>query len=256
MHGSRRRCSPDPGIARTYRRSRCHPWVELGPPTGVADHGVPEGKWLPTSRTLVVIERPTEVVFHYVADQRTEPTCKPKCCLGRAGGALELELQLGPPLLVGLLGQAKIGLSGADLLDGALERVETQGIDAALIQPYSGHASRESLVEIYSRLALTDAQHSYDNVIGPLPRLKDPPSWRPATRSGVPGRRGRSLGVAVGQVLDEVQHQGQPGTHAPAPIPVSTVTATSRATPLRTARRTRPAGSTAGDVDAARPRSC
>jgi len=81
----------------------------------------------------------------YVADQRTEPTCKPRCCLGRAGGALELELQLGPPLLVGLLGQAKIGLSGADLLDGALERVETQGIDAALIQPYSGHASRESL---------------------------------------------------------------------------------------------------------------
>src|SRR5664280_3472403 len=176
--------------------------------------------------------------------------------LGEPGGALELELQLGPPLLVGLLGQAKIGLSGADLLDGAPERVETQGIDAALIQPYSGHASRESLVEIYSRLALTDAQHSYDNVIGPLPRLKDPPSWRPATRSRVPGRRGRSLGVAVGQVLDEVQHQGQPGTHAPAPIPVSTVTATSRATPLRTARRTRPAGSTAGDVDAARPRSC
>src|SRR5664280_3607675 len=176
--------------------------------------------------------------------------------LGEPGGALKLELQLGPPLLVGLLGQAKIGLSGADLLDGAPERVETQGIDAALIQPYSGHASRESLVEIYSRLALTDAQHSYDNVIGPLPRLKDPPSWRPATRSRVPGRRGRSLGVAVGQVLDEVQHQGQPGTHAPAPIPVSTVTATSRATPLRTARRTRPAGSTAGDVDAARPRSC
>jgi hypothetical protein len=91
-------------------------------------------KWLPT-------------VFHYVADQRTEPTCKPRCCLGRAGGSprFELELQLGPPLLVGLLGQAKIGLSGADLLDGALERVETQGIDAALIQPYSGHASRESL---------------------------------------------------------------------------------------------------------------
>jgi len=89
--------------------------------------------------------------------------------LGEPGGALELELQLGPPLLVGLLGQAKIGLSGADLLDGALERVETQGIDAALIQPYSGHASRESLVEIYSRLALTDAQHSHDNVIGRFP---------------------------------------------------------------------------------------
>jgi hypothetical protein len=192
----------------------------------------------------------------YVADQRTEPTCKPRCCLGRAGGALELELQLGPPLLVGLLGQAKIGLSGADLLDGALERVETQGIDAALIQPYSGHAQpgvpRGDLqpTRPHRRPAQLRQRHR------PLPRLKDPPSWRPATRSGVPGRRGRSLGVAVGQVLDEVQHQGQPGTHAPAPIPVSTVTATSRATPLRTARRTRPAGSTAGDVDAARPRSC
>ena len=35
--------------------------------------------------------------------------------------------------------------------------LKTQGIDDALIQPYSGHASRQSL-EIYSRLALTDAQ--------------------------------------------------------------------------------------------------
>ena len=251
MHGSRRRCSPDPGIAHI-------PPIPV-PPMGRArptdgrcrSRGT---KWLPTSRTLAVIERPTEVVFHYVADQRTEPTCKPRCCLGRAGGSprFELELQLGPPLLVGLLGQAKIGLSGADLLDGALERVETQGIGAALIQPYSGHASRESLVEIYSRLPSPTRPAQLRQRHRPLPRLNDPPNWRPATRSGVPGRRGRSLGVAVGQVLDEVQHQGQPGTHAPAPIPVSTVTATSRATPLRTARRTRPAGSTAGDVDAAR----
>src|SRR5450759_3941951 len=121
MHGSRRRCSPDPGIAHI-------PPIPV-PPMGRArptdgrcrSRGT---KWLPTSRTLAVIERPTEVVFHYVADQRTEPTCKPRCCLGRAGGSprFELELQLGPPLLVGLLGQAKIGLSGADLLDGALER--------------------------------------------------------------------------------------------------------------------------------------
>ncbi len=37
--------------------------------------------------------------------------------------------------------------------------LKTQGIDDALIQPYSGHASRTSL-EIYSRLALTDAQHT------------------------------------------------------------------------------------------------
>ncbi len=35
--------------------------------------------------------------------------------------------------------------------------LKTQGIDDALIQPYSGHTSRQSL-EIYSKLALTDAQ--------------------------------------------------------------------------------------------------
>jgi len=46
--------------------------------------------------------------------------------------------------------------------------LKTQGIDDALIQPYSGHASRQSL-EIYSRLALTDAQASYDQVIGRFP---------------------------------------------------------------------------------------
>ena len=45
---------------------------------------------------------------------------------------------------------------------------QTQGIDDALIQPYSGHASRTSL-EIYSRLALPDAQASYDGVIGQFP---------------------------------------------------------------------------------------
>ena len=38
------------------------------------------------------------------------------------------------------------------------------GIDDALIQPYSGHATRTSL-EIDSRLALADAQHTYDSVI-------------------------------------------------------------------------------------------
>jgi len=46
--------------------------------------------------------------------------------------------------------------------------LKTQGIDDALIQPYSGHASRQSL-EIYSRLALTDAQASYDQAIGRFP---------------------------------------------------------------------------------------
>lgn len=46
--------------------------------------------------------------------------------------------------------------------------LKTQGIDDALIQPYSGHASRQSL-EIYSKLALTDAQHSYNDAIGRFP---------------------------------------------------------------------------------------
>ena len=42
--------------------------------------------------------------------------------------------------------------------------LKKQGIDDALIQPYSGHASRQSL-EIYSRLALADAQQEYDRVM-------------------------------------------------------------------------------------------
>jgi hypothetical protein len=54
--------------------------------------------------------------------------------------------------------------------------------------PYSGHASRQSL-EIYSRLVLADTQQAYDQTIGRSPD-KDRPSWRTATRSGVPGRHG------------------------------------------------------------------
>ena len=46
--------------------------------------------------------------------------------------------------------------------------LKTQGIDDALIQPYSGHQTRQSL-EIYSPLALTDAQATYGNVIGRFP---------------------------------------------------------------------------------------
>ena len=46
--------------------------------------------------------------------------------------------------------------------------LKTQGIDDALIQPYSGHASRQSF-EIYSRLALTDAQKSYNDAITRFP---------------------------------------------------------------------------------------
>jgi len=46
--------------------------------------------------------------------------------------------------------------------------LKKQGIDDALIQPYSGHESRASL-EIYSRLAIADAQAEYDQVIGKFP---------------------------------------------------------------------------------------
>ena len=46
--------------------------------------------------------------------------------------------------------------------------LKSQGIDDALIQPYSGHATRQSL-EIYSRLALADAQQRHDDVIGDFP---------------------------------------------------------------------------------------
>ena len=46
--------------------------------------------------------------------------------------------------------------------------LKKQGIDDALIQPYSGHASRQSL-EIYSRLAIADAQEEYDRAMGRFP---------------------------------------------------------------------------------------
>ena len=46
--------------------------------------------------------------------------------------------------------------------------LKKQGIDDALIQRYSGHASRQSL-EVYSRLAIGEAQEEYDRVIGRFP---------------------------------------------------------------------------------------
>jgi integrase/recombinase XerD len=46
--------------------------------------------------------------------------------------------------------------------------LKKQGIDDALIQPYSGHESRKSL-EVYSKLAITDAQHEYNEVINRFP---------------------------------------------------------------------------------------
>ncbi len=46
--------------------------------------------------------------------------------------------------------------------------LKKQGVDDALIQPYSGHASRKSL-EIYSRLSIGEAQEEYNSVMGRFP---------------------------------------------------------------------------------------
>lgn len=46
--------------------------------------------------------------------------------------------------------------------------LKKQGIDDALIQPYSGHESRKSL-EVYSKLAITDAQNEYNEIINKFP---------------------------------------------------------------------------------------
>ncbi len=46
--------------------------------------------------------------------------------------------------------------------------LKKQGIDDALIQPYSGHSSRQSL-EIYSRLSLSEAQSVYESVMSKFP---------------------------------------------------------------------------------------
>ena len=46
--------------------------------------------------------------------------------------------------------------------------MKEKGVNDALIQPYSGHGSRQSL-EIYSKLSIDDAQKEYDNVIKKFP---------------------------------------------------------------------------------------
>jgi integrase/recombinase XerD len=46
--------------------------------------------------------------------------------------------------------------------------LKKQGIDDALIQPYSGHESRQSL-EIYSRISIQEAQQEYNEIIGKFP---------------------------------------------------------------------------------------
>ncbi len=63
--------------------------------------------------------------------------------------------------------------------------LKTQGIDDALIQPYSGHATRQSL-EICSRVALADAQQRYDGVIGQFP-VRPSHCASPITPRAAPG---------------------------------------------------------------------
>jgi integrase/recombinase XerD len=46
--------------------------------------------------------------------------------------------------------------------------LKKQGVDDALIQPYSGHSSRQSL-EVYSKLVIEEAQKEYNAVIGHFP---------------------------------------------------------------------------------------
>lgn len=46
--------------------------------------------------------------------------------------------------------------------------LKKRGIDDALIQPYSGHSNRQSL-EVYSKLAITEAQKGYNQVIDDFP---------------------------------------------------------------------------------------
>jgi len=46
--------------------------------------------------------------------------------------------------------------------------LKKQGVEDALIQPYSGHESRKSL-EIYSKLSIGDAQEEYESIIGKFP---------------------------------------------------------------------------------------
>lgn len=46
--------------------------------------------------------------------------------------------------------------------------LKKEGVDDALIQPYSGHETRQSL-EVYSKLSLTDDQEMYNEKIDKFP---------------------------------------------------------------------------------------
>lgn len=75
-------------------------------------------------------------------------------------------------ILAKYLEEAKLAqnLSPHKLRHFLLTWLNKQGIDDALIQPYSGHESRKSL-EIYSKLAITDAQQEYNEVINKFHHL-------------------------------------------------------------------------------------
>lgn len=62
----------------------------------------------------------------------------------------------------------KCSVSPHKLRHFLLTWLKKQGIDDALIQPYSGHESRQSL-EIYSRLSIQEAQREYNDNIGRFP---------------------------------------------------------------------------------------
>jgi hypothetical protein len=79
----------------------------------------------------------------------------------------ETDLRVGitPHFANGRLGPPYLAAPAASL---PADLAEKQGIDDALIQPYSGHASRKSL-EIYSQLAIGEAQLAYDGVMPRFP---------------------------------------------------------------------------------------
>ncbi len=63
--------------------------------------------------------------------------------------------------------------------------LKKQGIDDALIQPYSGHASRKSL-ETYSQLAIGEAQLAYDGSCRGSPSSRTGPTLHLVARTLIP----------------------------------------------------------------------
>jgi integrase/recombinase XerD len=62
----------------------------------------------------------------------------------------------------------KISISPQKLRQFLFARMKKKGVDDALIQPYSGYNSRQSL-EIYSKLSLRDCQPEYEKKIKDFP---------------------------------------------------------------------------------------